>query len=262
MQHHDGCTVAGEPVVNLTTSDIEEGAPHGLFLAMIALRLAQSQRARSFALAKSTRRSRTAVPSALVTPLKRTAIIVRDLERSLAFYQGVLGMTVWVEGRAGAELPAMYQLLGMPPCDTRWVILQAHGVDFGMVGLFELTNPAPTDDTHPNIDRANRGEACLVFHTVDVQRVYEEARALGLTVLCPPTRLEIPSHGVVSQEMTLRDPNGVLCNFIQNLVPGKLGLSNQFPWVRRSKPKPRKPAKRALKTKRRSAAKRVRRSGR
>jgi catechol 2,3-dioxygenase-like lactoylglutathione lyase family enzyme len=193
-----------------------------------------------------------------VTPLKRTAIIVRDLERSLAFYQGVLGMTIWVEGRAGAELPALHQLLGMPACNTRWVILQAHGVDFGMVGLFELTDPAPADDTHPNIDRANRGEACLVFHTSDVQRVYEEARAMGLTVLCPPMRLEIESLGVVSQEMTLRDPNGVLCNFIQNLVPGKVGLSNEFPWVRRAA----KPVKKKTTTKkRRTAAKRARRSG-
>lgn len=181
----------------------------------------------------STARSTRKPPSALVTPLKRTAIIVRDLERSLAFYRDALGMTVWVQGSAGAELPALYQLLGIPPCSTRWVILQSMGVDFGMVGLFELTNPAPQDDTHPAIDRVNRGEACLVFHTSDVDRVYATAQRMGLTVLCPPLRLELAQHGVVSKEMTLRDPNGVLCNFIQNIVGGTIGLSNKFPWVRR-----------------------------
>jgi catechol 2,3-dioxygenase-like lactoylglutathione lyase family enzyme len=206
--------------------------------------------------------------AALITPLKRTAIFVRDLDRSLAFYRDVLGMTVWVQGSAGAELPALYQLLGMPPCDTRWVILQAMDVDFGMVGLFELTNPAPADDTHPNIDRVNRGEACLVFHTSDVDKVHARAREMGLTVLCPPTLLELKQHGVKSKEMTLRDPNGVLCNFIQNLVGGNIGLSNDFPWVRRpaaktkaaARPKPRKPPVRKANAKsRRTSAKRARR---
>ena len=180
-----------------------------------------------------TKRARETRQSA-VTPLKRTAIIVRDMERSLAFYRDVLRMNVWVEGSAGDELPALYQLLGMPPCKTRWIILQSNDVDFGMVGLFELTDPSPDDDTHRNVDRANRGEACLVFHTADVDAVYEGARAMGLTVLCPPTVLSIEQHDVSSKEMTLRDPNGVLCNFIQNLKSGSLGLSNDFPWVRKS----------------------------
>ena len=165
----------------------------------------------------------------LVTPLKRTAIIVRDMERSLQFYRDILGMNIWVSGTAGAELPAMYQLLGMPPCNTRWFILQSGNIDWGMVGLFELTDPAPDDETHPSIDRVNRGEACLVFHTPDVDAVYAGAQAIGLTVLCPPMRLELRQHGVVSKEMTLRDPNGVLLNFIQNIKGGSIGISNRFP---------------------------------
>ena len=130
-----------------------------------------------------TKRARETRQSA-VTPLKRTAIIVRDMERSLAFYRDVLRMNVWVEGSAGDELPALYQLLGMPPCKTRWIILQSNDVDFGMVGLFELTDPSPDDDTHRNVDRANRGEACLVFHTADVDAVYE----LSLIHISEPTR--------------------------------------------------------------------------
>jgi catechol 2,3-dioxygenase-like lactoylglutathione lyase family enzyme len=167
-----------------------------------------------------------------ITPLKRTAIIVRDMERSLAFYRDILGMNVWVEGRAGDELPALYQLLGMPPCQMRWVILQADDVDWGMVGLFELTDPTPDDDTHPSIDRVNRGEACLVFHTADVDDLYERSRSMGLTILCPPTVLELAQHDAVSKEMTLRDPNGVLVNLVESLSGGKLALSNRFPGLK------------------------------
>lgn len=216
----------------------------------------------------SPRKSKRPSAAPPVTPLKRTAIIVRDMDRSLAFYHGVLGMHVWIQGSAGAEIPALYQLLGMPPCSTRWIILQSDKVDWGMVGLFELTNPSPDDNTHPNIDRVNRGEACLVFHTPDVRQIHRGAKQLGLTVLCPPTRLAIKAHGVESLEMTLRDPNGVLVNFIQNVKGGSVGLSNRFPGLRRppATPKPSaakaaapKPARAAVK--RRSGASRVRRSG-
>jgi catechol 2,3-dioxygenase-like lactoylglutathione lyase family enzyme len=153
-----------------------------------------------------------------VTPLKRTTIIVRDMERSLAFYRGVLGLNVWAEGQSGEDLPALYQLLGMPPCQVRWVVLQSDDVDWGMVGLIELTDPSPEDDTHPSIDRVNRGEACLVFHTPDVEDLYEKARTLGLTILCPPSVLELAD--AMSKEMTLRDPNGVLINLVESLPGG------------------------------------------
>jgi catechol 2,3-dioxygenase-like lactoylglutathione lyase family enzyme len=150
-----------------------------------------------------------------VTPLKRTTLIVRDMERSLAFYRDVLGLNVRAEGQSGDDVPALYQLLGMPPCTVRWVVLQSDDVDWGMVGLVELTDPSPEDDTHPSIDRVNRGEACLVFHTPDVDELYEKARSLGLTILCPPTVLELAQHDAVSKEMTLRDPNGVLINLVE-----------------------------------------------
>ena len=171
----------------------------------------------------------------LVTPLKRTAIIVRDMERSLRFYRDILGLNHWVSGSAGPgnEIPAMYQLLGMPPCAMRWIILQSDDVDWGMVGLFELTDPAPDDVRPPHLDRANRGEACLVFHTPDVDAVHAGALSMGLRVLCAPMKLELPQHGVESREMTLRDPNDVLVNCIQNIKGGSVGISNRFPGLRK-----------------------------
>jgi catechol 2,3-dioxygenase-like lactoylglutathione lyase family enzyme len=169
----------------------------------------------------------------LVTPLKRTAIIVKDLRRSLRFWRDALGMNVWIDGKAGRELPALFKLLGAPPCTTRWVILQSEDVDWGMVGLFELSRPAPP--SVPDFDRmrAHVGEACLVFHTADVEAIYRAAKRQRLPILCPPTRLELKDHGVESIEMTLRDPNGVLVNLIQNVKGGRVGISNQFPGLKR-----------------------------
>lgn len=62
---------------------------------------------------------------------------------------------------------------------------------------------------------------------------------MGLTVLCPPRRLVLKQHGVESLEMTLRDPNGVLLNFIQS-VRGGLAPHNRFPGMLAGKAGPRR----------------------
>jgi catechol 2,3-dioxygenase-like lactoylglutathione lyase family enzyme len=184
------------------------------------------------------------MPMSNVTPLRRTAIIVRDMERSLQFYREVLGLRVWREGRHGPDDVTLTHLLGAPPCTLRYAILQADDVEWGMVGLFELTDPAPADDTHPAIDRANRGEACLVFHAPDVRKIHRAAVAMGISVFCPPTRVVLKEHGLESLEMMLRDPSGVLLNFIQN-VKGGLAPHNRFPGL--AAPPARRPAARRAK---------------
>jgi len=184
----------------------------------------------------------------LVTPLKRTAIIVTDMKKSLRFYRDVLGLNVWVQGKMGKEVPAIFKLLGVPPGTVRWVILQSDDVDWGMVGLFELRRPSPPRLRQPSLAQANAGEACLVFHTPDVDAVHLGAKKLKLRILCPPTLLEIAERQVLSKEMTLRDPNGVLVNFIQNVQSGTMTLSNQFPGLQRPARKP------ALKTRRSGAS--------
>lgn len=171
-------------------------------------------------------------PAPVATPLKRTAIFVRNLRRSLDFYQGVLGMNIWVQGQAGGELPAIFKLLGVRPGRLRWVILQSEDVAWGMVGLFELSRTRQGSSRLSRPARANAGEACLVFHTPDIDKVHRGARRLRLKVLCAPTTLALAQHGVESREMTLRDPNGVMVNFIQNMKGGSIGLSNRFPGIK------------------------------
>lgn len=158
----------------------------------------------------------------LVEPLKRAAIIVRDLERSLAFYRDALGLETWVQGECGPDNAHFAQLLGLPPGATRFVILRSGEAMLGMVGLFEVRAPDIDAVSIAQPERVHRGEVALVFHTDDIQSVHARAQTLGLTIVCAPLRLRIASIGVDSLEMTLRDPNGVLVNCIQRLVaPGR-----------------------------------------
>ncbi len=155
--------------------------------------------------------------SAHVHPLKRAAIIVHDLHESLDFYETLLGLNTWVQGE-GTGIGAFTQLLGIDPGSVvRYVILKSGDTTIGMVGLFELAEPRPAAVVKPLPTSANIGEVALVFHADDVEQIHRGMRARGLTVLCPPIRLEIPQLGVISLEMTGRDPDGVLVNFIQQI---------------------------------------------
>lgn len=160
--------------------------------------------------------------SANVHPLKRAAIIVRDLHASLDFYETLLGLNDWVQGE-GTGIAAFAQLLGIDPASViRYVILKSGDTTVGMVGLFELSQPQPPEVVRPTT-AATVGEVALVFHADDVERIHRGMLARGLPVLCPPIRLEIPQLGVVSLEMTGRDPDGVLVNFIQQ-IKGPTGI--------------------------------------
>lgn len=145
--------------------------------------------------------------------------MVADLDRALGLYRDVLGLTVWKTGE-GTGNEAFFRLLGHGPANEpargRFAILQAEGSETGMVGLFEVTGPAP-----PALERGpdpgiRLGEVALVFLAHDVQSLATRAAALGLTVVCPPIRFPVPGGGV-ALETTFRDFDGALVNLVEPL---------------------------------------------
>ena len=91
----------------------------------------------------------------------------------------------------------------MPPRPLFW----------GMVGLFEITNPQPPAVSRQR-DSINQGESCLVFYCSDLDPVTDALRAGGHTILCEPVRLRIGEQ-VKQREMCFRDPDGALINLIE-----------------------------------------------
>ena len=148
-----------------------------------------------------------------ISPMVRTALFVRDLERAQNFYRQVIGLDeTWFEGEL-TEGNA-HELLGMPAGSyTRACILKAPGPAWGMVGLFEITNPEP-----PPVQRAddsiNQGETCLVFYCRNLDPVTRALRDGGHRVLCEPVPLRIGEQ-IKQREMCFRDPDGVLINLIE-----------------------------------------------
>ena len=142
--------------------------------------------------------------------LRRTTLVVRDIERSLEFYRDALGMV------------QIYDNLILTPRDAagvedaeralRLVMLRANDDYIGVVGLLQYFKPAKE-----TIDLAGtsfmEGTAVLLFNVEDLSEAFERARAIdGVVVLDEPMPVSYPSYdgeGVIDVIVsTLQDPDG------------------------------------------------------
>lgn len=147
-----------------------------------------------------------------ISPLVRTAVMVRDLGRSLDFYQNVVGLNESLFSGT-IDDPRVTGLMGIAD-GTRLNahILKAAGPPFGMIGLFEL-DPMPASPA-PGTGGASVGETCLVFYADSLDAMEAKLREGGHEIVSPSTEISVhPEHR--SNEMIFRDPDGVLVNCIE-----------------------------------------------
>lgn len=148
--------------------------------------------------------------------LLRTAIVVKDRERSKAFYESALGYEVSFDG--DITRPTVLEQLGLPD-DQRvhFVVLKGAervrgtAVTGAMIGLLEIQNPTPATMTRPRGVDLAVGESMLAVVTSDIDHAYRRAQALGVRVLLPPTKAPDGSEA----EMVLHDPDGIRVHVVQ-----------------------------------------------
>jgi catechol 2,3-dioxygenase-like lactoylglutathione lyase family enzyme len=148
--------------------------------------------------------------SSSVSPLVRAALMVRNLERSRAFYAAVIGLTqeYFVGDMQGSTAAAV---IGVPAsANIRAAVLKAPGVDYGMLGLFEM--PGETPAITPREGGLALGEAVMVFYVGDLDRAVAASAALGGRIGTP---LQILNG---RRELVLRDPDGVAINLIERPI--------------------------------------------
>ncbi len=144
------------------------------------------------------------------SPLVRAALMVRNLERSRAFYAAVIGLTqeYFVGDMQGSTAAAV---IGVPAsANIRAAVLKAPGVDYGMLGLFEM--PGETPAITPREGGLALGEAVMVFYVGDLDRAVAASAALGGRIGTP---LQILNG---RRELVLRDPDGVAINLIERPI--------------------------------------------
>lgn len=157
-----------------------------------------------------------------ISPIHHVALSVSDLERSVAFYEQVLGFRRTLDSTLSG--PGIETIGALPAGGTiRSALLRKPGTLLGQVELLEV-RPAPAESV-PHKRAGDPGFFLISFHVTgaDLQAVYERVRAHGIEPECPVQTLEFPNYGQL-QAFTLRDPDGTLLELIA--LPGDRRLTD------------------------------------
>jgi catechol 2,3-dioxygenase-like lactoylglutathione lyase family enzyme len=161
------------------------------------------------------------VPDAERIPVdvRRTTLIVRDVDRSLAFYRDALGLRLVYDQlivRPGrAEDPPGTQR------KMRLALLRANDSFVGVVGLLEYTSPRLPDP--PLVQaRPGIGEVILVINAQDLDKRFERVRSTpGVQVASEPQLTQYPSpdgKGTIPVRVSaVWDPDGYFIELNQLL---------------------------------------------
>ena len=147
--------------------------------------------------------------SAATSVVRRTTLLVRDIERSIEFYQAI-GFDVWLD-RGGERDPSASG--GLPlngkPGYSRIAVMSGKDDAIAMVGLLQYDNP-PLAATREDTGTIGVTDAVLVIQTDDIKQVHENLKRLGARILQPPEDYDVRSvdthkYGAI---MFFVDPDG------------------------------------------------------
>lgn len=151
--------------------------------------------------------------------VRRTTLIVRDVDRSLALYRDALGLQLVYD-----------QVITRPPRPDdptgqqrkmRLALLRANDDFVGVIGLLEYTSPRleapPNEARRPGI-----GDVILVINATDLDQRFERVRATpGVRVSSEPQLTEYPSPDgkgrIAVRVSAVWDPDGYFIELNQLL---------------------------------------------
>lgn len=142
--------------------------------------------------------------------LRRTTLVVRDIDRSLAFYRDALGMRVIYDRviRTPRDAPSDEAA----ERSLRLVFLRANDDFVGVLGLLQYVKPVKPA-MHQGAEPFTPGSIVLLFNTAEVERKFARARLTpGVRVVSEPTETAYPSYdgkGTIPVMVSvLTDPDG------------------------------------------------------
>ncbi len=137
-----------------------------------------------------------------------TGFVVRDLEKSVAFYTDVLGMRIAARVERKGEFAN--QLLGFPDAHIKGAL-----VDKGEGHQLELLQYINPPSGPGGIARNDLGAAHLAFFVEDIDKFYAETKARGLRFNNPPAALADDQGHVQRKALYAQDPDGNWLEFVE-----------------------------------------------
>lgn len=141
---------------------------------------------------------------------RRTTLVVRDIENSLALYRDALGMTIaYDQELTSPGLSTRADNDGMNR--SRLVLLKANDGFIGMLGLWQFLDQTTYDRVEPDAADFTPGEIVLLFNASNLEEVFSKSAAVeGVRVLGEPKPRKYPSpEGDIEVMVSmLVDPDG------------------------------------------------------
>jgi catechol 2,3-dioxygenase-like lactoylglutathione lyase family enzyme len=151
---------------------------------------------------------------ALPRGIHHTGYTVSDLDRSLDFYEGLLGLELI--GRQDKQGGYLGAIVGYPDAHVRQAHLRVPG-DGHVVELFEYL--APDGIAPPHSEPKNVGTPHLCLLTDDLAALYERLVAAGVDSFVSPPVLVDTGFNTGGYGLYLRDPDGILVELFQPAPP-------------------------------------------
>lgn len=154
------------------------------------------------------------------TDVRRATFIVRDMDKSLAFWRDALGLELnydIVVPLSGVNLP-----LGEPGTKARLVLLNGKDPYIGWIGLMQPIDPPLGDVNTPYPTRLGSGATVIVVNTDDADKRCAAAAAVPGTLMTGQPRLQVYPGRDGGPEIRVRgcnvfDPDGIAVEINQLL---------------------------------------------
>lgn len=134
-------------------------------------------------------------PETIANPLdlRRTTLVVRDIEKSLALYRDALGMSVEYDQELTS--PGLAMRHGADGENrSRLVLLKANDSFIGMLGLWQFLDQTEKDLAEPDAADFTPGEIVLLFNSKTLDVTFPAAAAApGVTIVGEPKERRYPS---------------------------------------------------------------------
>lgn len=143
----------------------------------------------------------------MIRGFNHMSVTTRDLDRSLSFYEGVLGLRRL--GRGESEAAHLSRIIGFSDVRLRWAELDVGKGQF--LELFEYLSPKGTPLTQRTCDP---GSLHIAFEIDDLHGTYARLRAEGVLTRSPPVSI---TSGDWSGAKSLYavDPDGVTVELVE-----------------------------------------------
>ena len=152
--------------------------------------------------------------------VRRTTLVVRDMEEALRFYRDALGLRVVYDNRI--RTPRSAATDAEAERALRLVFLQANDDYIGIIGMIEYTKPRKAEP-ESQVEAFGIGSTIFVVNAENLDETFARASQVpGITVLSEPSETSYPSYdgtGTIPVRVSvLRDMNGYIVELNQLLV--------------------------------------------